>query len=565
MKYVSYFICFFICGKIIFSKELSKIINELKPHHVTIFTNRSVNSSHDTYVRNIISETPSIVTDLNVTEIGSNPLYTQLFQNPRPRTIYNLFMKEFDLQKVYFLLDKLARLSPIQTRPKCLLTFSTANQNLSLNLLKKVLHRAWSLKFLDFTIIVVDATGSNFFFNWNPFTDVYNGGSLRDVNNLFPDKAININKHALKILAFHIPPFVEIDNQGNNTIKVSGIHYSTYLKTIERKLNAGFNFTMTSQSSTNSFIESTLMKLKENNVDMSLIPMNVHARLFNKSVVTGYPIGFSKLTAVVPVITKFKYDVPLDSLIFVLSFPTVLAIFLIIAYVLKFKWTAFDILAILIGYPIFQPHGASKRIIFLAIAMLSIFYTNLFFSKLTDIKVIRETRKFESVEDLIKSEIPIYTYLSSHPLDSEDIKTLFSRSNKIDTDRECIDIMIQTQGHAICIMQSLFSLYYVKKYMNSEGSPIMKLGPSFRGEPYSYAYEKSSPLAEKIDGALQQLIESSTSIDRTIITAGARVQSVTLENKSEVSVDFLFEELVAISLIGFSLAIVAFVFELIKK
>lgn len=118
-----------------------------------------------------------------------------IFKNPRHSTIYVILSQNVQHSKVtYTALDELVRMSPISIRPKCLLIMQKRNQ-WPFDDIKKLLNHAWSLKFLDFTVIIVINNSKMVCISFNPFTIVYDTKYSCTMSEVFPGKLQNVNKY----------------------------------------------------------------------------------------------------------------------------------------------------------------------------------------------------------------------------------------------------------------------------------------------------------------------------------------------------------------------------------
>lgn len=180
----------------------------LKPRHITIFANSStrVNKEKSDYLfRGLANKIPAILIDLNHIRIsGDNrSLQIPVLQYPRPSTIYVLLLQNED-NEVFDMLNNLITISPIPTRPKCLLIIYSGKDWSELKV-RRILRHAWTLKFLDFSIIRID-TNHTAFFNYNPFSKVYSTRYLNTISEIFPDKLNDVNEYPLSFSVFHLPP-----------------------------------------------------------------------------------------------------------------------------------------------------------------------------------------------------------------------------------------------------------------------------------------------------------------------------------------------------------------------
>lgn len=196
-----------------FSCIIQEMINTYKLHHLTIFMNNSLDINEEQshyFLQDIVNQIPRVVIDL--TEIKSNGDNRSIempgFQNPRETTVYVILQdEEPSLEEMYGTLDNVVAISPISTRPKCLLILNDG-KGFSVETSKQILHYAWYLKLLDFTLLNVVTADNVTYFNYNPFMETYNTGYLESMINIFPDKLDNMINYTVKLPLSVVPPFL---------------------------------------------------------------------------------------------------------------------------------------------------------------------------------------------------------------------------------------------------------------------------------------------------------------------------------------------------------------------
>lgn len=164
------------------AEKLNKLIN-LNPYSLVIFTDnfQGINF-YQTTLNSLRSQSSAINIDLNKTkQINYNrSSEISIFKNPRKSAIYIIIPSEEI--KISDILDDIINISPASSRPKTLL-FLQSRLNFDE---KKILNKAWSLQFLDFSIIKKSV--NNTFTKYNPFFENFTIKASKDVDELFPDK-----------------------------------------------------------------------------------------------------------------------------------------------------------------------------------------------------------------------------------------------------------------------------------------------------------------------------------------------------------------------------------------
>lgn len=398
-----------------------------KLHHLIIFKDNLSgvkDRQQNHYVQSIINQIPILMVDLiEMERTGDNrSLEMPVFQNPRASTGYVILQdEEFSLLKVYDTLYRFVAISPTPTRPKCLLMLFSNDKDWSENQLKQVLRYAWSLKFLDFSILKFMNTNHVMHFYYNPFMDVYYKDYLDTMVDIFPDKLNNMNKFPLKMLLYRTHSLLVHTDDNGEIILVNGSS-NTFLKTLSKKLNFMLHFVPLDHNSSFEYCLSTL----ENNT-MNMLPtyFMVNAHLYGKEIVMGNFIGVSKLVFLVPIMVNFKVHFSLNVIFNIICFLLVLLIFIIVINLPALrseKVRILNIFQIFLGISTLQPPGLKARVIFATMAILSVVYSGEFFSNLNEIKFTKHELQFDTFEDFLNSKLTIYSTLEANPYDNEEIK-----------------------------------------------------------------------------------------------------------------------------------------------
>lgn len=570
MKTFNWKILLFFCLTLIYSldanivKVLHETIKDLKPHRILIFYDNSVKVTKNCdYIFKIFnSDIPTLSLDIsNLHFTGMSRSLQVPTVHPDQSVLYLVLMREkMVLERTWNILNKIMLLSPSSARPKCLFITSSST-DYSEDLTRKVLRNAWSLKFLDFTVLKIDAENQTCtFVNWNPFTNQYGQGHVRNhYNKLFPDKLANVNQYPLKISVFQHLPRMAIEKKNNNSTKIDGNIYG-FIEIIHQRLNFKLDITFEPMDILQNTYKNVLVKL-ENNIINVLPTVLSLTRFENKSVVVAYPISSRKLLTVVPDVLTLDYHVPFELLITAVTFPLVLSVFTVLKKLLNFKskhWSILQIFQILIGLPTTQPRRAKERIVFSTIVILSTLYTNMFFSVMTNTKIKREELQLKTYDDILKSDLPIYTYyqnMSKQYLPPR-LEKIFSISKMVKNDQECVDKVLE-KNYAVCITNEAPVRFYVKKYLNPDGSPILKIAPpSFSYHPTVMAFEKASPFAEKFSKMILHIFEAKLARGLNV-RPEVRFEQTT----SEIEIDILLDMLKIVLVAGYSVATFAFFFE----
>lgn len=335
------------------------------------------------------------------------------------------------------ILDELVVISPQPTRPKCLLIFYSDDD--SDYWLKKILDYAWSLKFLDFSILRVNSSNQIIFFNYNPFTTAYDTDYLETATNVFPNKLKDLNGYPLTLPAINATPIMITRKKSNGELTFEGTQY-VYLKTAIEKHNFTLKFVDESENNHTEFFIKNFERLRNNEINMLSIAAYVGDQNL-ENIVIGRAFENFKIAITVPTTLISRVYFPADMIIYILCFPAIVLTFFLLAHVFDFqreRWEIFYIFQILMGISVQQPRRVIERIIYLTLVILSINYSSDLFASIADIKLIHEEKQFDTVDDILKSSMQAHTIFFAESYEDEEIKQLFSKIMKINTNDECI-------------------------------------------------------------------------------------------------------------------------------
>lgn len=549
-----------------FDHAMQKIIHKSNINYLTIFTDHlsSISEQHNSFFKTAINRIPILVTNLTkIINNGDNrSLEMPAFKNPRASTMYIILHNEkWDIKRIYSILDNFTEISPIPTRPKCLLILYNYNADWSENELKNISHYAWTLKFLDFSIIKIDSPDHIISLNYHPFMELYNANYLESEIDIFPDKLKNMNNHSLPIPVYDAEPYLSIKKKSNGEVIVSG-EACICLDIFSKMINFKLRYIVEEGNSTMNKITAAIKKLENNTLTMLPIGGLVISTLYGKNITIGNFIESSKLVFIVPNTSNIQMDFSSKNLIYLLSFPFILLILVISVYLLKPKsrlLNNFNIFQIFVGVSTWQPRNSSERIAFFTIAVLSLIYSSDFFSTLTDMKFFRYEQRFDSFEDFLDSKLTVYTDLKANEYDTEQIKQLLSISKKMTKYTDCVNTVITT-NEAACISGYRLALNLMKIYKDIHENSLLKIsGLSFRDDFVAYSFEKASPYIEKFNWIYQKILEGGLLKKWNF----KDFPNITLREDSTPNTNNFFTQfLLIIMFIGCGFGVLTFLFEL---
>lgn len=525
-------------------KKIHRVIDRLRPYHVTIFQNRPRDMK-------INARAPSIVVDLRdmISKNDTRSLSMKILKNPRQTTVYVVLVKKTGRKnETLDVLDQLVGISPVRSRPKSLLVL--LDDDWSDGELKNVLKYAWSLKFLDFSIVKTIGENKTIFMSYNPFT----GSFLKSTRKFFPGKLNDLNKHPLALPGFDFSPYFSIDGDK----KPSGLSFDDIDKVV-KKMNFDLRVDVDTNNEVMELFERVLEKLEKNEGGIS--PIAFYSwRLIDRKLIMSEILQFDELSIVVPIVKTSRVYFSFEVFLYILSFPVIIAIFFVFAKVSNFRsrggWNVLYIFQIFIGYPASSPLSRVEKITFLLISILSIIYSNIFFDKFADMRFVEEELEFDSLVDVFESKMSIYSIYGAKSDDPSEIQRLFNMSKTVHSDYDCINKVIETRS-SICIVSRDLARSFIRKNVDSREMPIMKLiERTIRPDSLHIAYEKASPFAAKFDRIFRQLKESGIRKNRKkVLVYHTELDS----NKVE---DILVYELMIILITGWFLSLIIFLMEM---
>lgn len=461
-------------------------IHSLKVYQVTIFTENSQDKKNvqaHSLLTSIAKEFPTVLLDMY--EIKSSrdkqSLDMPAFYNPRRTTLYIILHNDqFHFKNLHDVLDSFTEISPTLMRPRCLVIFFNDNFSLENNL-KGLLLYAWHLKFLDFTVLNVDSANQFLLLNYNPFVKHYGIEYSQTNMHLFPNKLTDVKNHSFKI---PVPNCA--DNLKDNKTRIEiCVDVLPFLNIISKIFNFSLTFTNEHHSTlaTVSLIKSITMQLKTNQIQMahSVTRINVYGtNVYGNDYVIGRCTTNGKRVFIVPLIPKSELRICQMIIPYVILFPSLIFFFYITAYMLKLpsnQWTILDIYQVILGVSKSQPLRFVERILFFTLTLLSMDFAVDFLSTLTDIKIAHEMEHFDTFEDIIRSNLTVYSYSQIEgEVNDLNLKKILSNTKMIPSAKECLRMLLHDRN-IICIAS--YRRAMAELYNTDAGSLIQISKPTF--------------------------------------------------------------------------------------
>lgn len=503
---------------------LTKITEEIDPYQVTVFTHKNNRHSTDDSVdilKKILHHFPTIIVDLAKIEYsGDNrSLNIPAHKSPRESRVLYVIVQDQENKNVCVndvlkdTFQTIVHMAPVTQRPKCLVLIFCSNKT-SENSTDNILQFAWRKKFLDVTILKIDKMGIAKKIVYNPFTDLISNAYLNDEDNLFPQKLNDMNNYPFEIPAFNDPPILNLYKNKNNEIIVDGI-YIKYIETFSEAVNLKISYKLYYPKSM-SDKEKIYRKLNSNDINMMPIPL--FASFITRTLLTLMSSNFEKTYLVIlsPNLIYSSVTIPSNIYLPMLILPAIVLCFTICVKLLKFNsniWNAIHIFQILMGVSwVKVPSRPIERVVFCTIILLSSVYIANLVSNLTNIKLIKTQRSFDTYEEIYESKLPVlmpdrmFEFLSRDG--HEVIKKLKPRIQQTSDYDACKKANSQHQL-SFCVTDKTEGEYTIKNCGLRNGVPIMKMSKiRFNEDNLAFPFEWGSPYVEKFNFILRKIVES---------------------------------------------------------
>lgn len=148
------------------AEDLKKWINDLNAYSIKIFTNHlKISNDQISFLKNLMTNCPATLIDLiikRIEQITTKRRFSKITNDPT-LTLY-FHVRNWKFSDIF---NDIIKISPASTRPKTLFLATNTREE------KNILIKAWSLKFLDFSIIKINSDGNYTFMTYNPFFEKF--------------------------------------------------------------------------------------------------------------------------------------------------------------------------------------------------------------------------------------------------------------------------------------------------------------------------------------------------------------------------------------------------------
>lgn len=473
------------------------------------------------FLKKISREMPAFLIDINKTRVLNGSCGSKNSHHALNSDLYIMIEEAQNLnhQKMKNSLITIAESDPLSPRPKFLLVL-IGDSSPSEGVLQNLFYNAWALKFLDFSVLLVNGTNDPIVLNYNPFIDGDNRHYNVPMERLFPDKLNNMNGHKIKTFLFNRPPHIEFANNSNEMV-INGVNYA-FLRLASENLHFTFDFTKISKKDVPS--NYIFQKVENAEIDVSVSTFAVGIQLMSfykrRAFLIGRAVREANMHLVVPILYSHTDDYRMYLTIILHSSITALVILVLMVVIKLCKlssalWTPFYVFGLLFGVTVSKkPKRTFERLIYILLAVTSIKYSSDVFSTFSDDDVVKNQEiTFDAYEEVKNPSLTIYmskTYFQDNQkYDDEVIDSLKAHSKLTAEQIECYERLVLKKD-CFCLNSAIHGNYMVRNYRDPvDNSPVMKIAqPVILGDYFAHIFPKNSPYVKKFDQKFQQILEA---------------------------------------------------------
>lgn len=555
-----------------FDSAITKIL-DLKPSQITILRDENAEVSNSTEFNLILGkiscEIPTFTISIDKTKaLNKNQEMKKIWRALKSDLFVTIeSVWNFNAQIIEKKLNKISELNPSPPREKFLLVIIGNSRSFKIDF-ENLFFNAWTLKFLDFSVLLVNGMDEPWILNYNPF---FKSRHQIEVSKgqLFPDKLKNMNGYKIKTLLFNRPPHIEFSKNLNEIIIKGG--NNGFWKHTSEFFNFKFEFlSIDEKTKTDSYI---FGKIDGNEIDASIITHILGTQLTDlhkKGALIGKAVKEANLHLVVPI----RYHTPkskIDLKIITYSCSTALIIIFTMLIVRLCKltailWSPFYVLGLLFGVTMDKrPQKLFERLIYISFAIVSIQYSSEMFAVFNDDGVVKnEEIDYNAFEEVKNPSMTLYLgnsmFQNGENYDDEVISNLRKHAVLVEKTEEFYE-----RKDCFIINSAVYAEYMIEKNLNPDKSAKMKLAyPIILSDFFAHLFAKGSPYFKKFDRKFQQIFESglqgSYAYSKKYFEAyKSENHDVQFQSNNDIS------KQVILFTIGCIISIIAFLFEVILK
>lgn len=534
------------CSKIDkFKNLLQQIILKQDFHQIIAFTS-IIDNQQEEALQVLNEQLPVMLMSLSASRIKNGIFSKSSFVNA-----YIIFYTGLELTDLYRIFSEIVQISPKSARPKCLIILY---ENISV---KNILLQAWSLKYLDVSII----EWSNFrLTTYNPFNNSIITATLNSKSVVFPDKLRDLFGYNFTVPIYHHPPHLIVtSDHTNKTMKIQGAVGYDILRIISAKMNFTIDALVELEKKT---LNTMLRDFDSQHARMFVIPVLVNA--LNKSDFMISKIFMNQSFVIIaPVIRIADINVPMNLFIYLCFFILMMFFLFLASKFFRIEWTAIDIFQILLGIELeHEPVQLAARIIYTSSFLVSMYFSSETFAKLTDIKLASREKPFDTFNEIVETKIPIYmSRLFSNEVYSrteEVSKHLIVKPRIYEKFDDCLSLLKRRK--AFCITNDIHG----KLIVDADKKRIMKLArPTLYPDKTTFFYESGSPVGDTIDHLFLRIYESGIPLRWEARRLSPKSLNTMDDRKVEKNIFAM--QLFIIMICGYAIASIVFVCEFAVK
>lgn len=454
---------------------------------------------------------------------------------------------------IYFLVRHLS----VRQRPKCLMMYSANSfeHNDEEMYVTDVLKNAWKNKFLDFSIMMADASNKTFnssFYYLNPFNDIVYLRKFDQIIEIFPEKLHNAYGYPFYLRNYWWSFYAsEIVRRPNGKIKINIGHQFTCFF-----LTKIFNL--------------TLRELKTFKKSIHLEELNL-GMLFDGMHTTKFLVPMIKsnrdIVTFVPTFVIFRRNI-----LFSITYDFMIISFIFSTFFYTFKYFKistgqfgiFEIVRNLLGQP--MVHVPQKLILRIIIVTLNVLFCVVM--NVTLSQIMSQVFSPNTYKELYDSKLPTYTneYIIRIPVFLEYfndpyILNVLNKSLPMADMEKCLYTLSKWKNVS-CIYAPPDQEWIISKYRNPDGSPSMQVTqpPIYSGITFFYQFTDASPFALKFLETMQRIEETQL---MHLPALAEKKEIFNIEKMKATSDEFNWNQLLTFFIFGSSISVVAFIIELI--
>ena len=496
-----------------FTSTFGNDIASLNFYQITLFINNlNISLIECNILKVIFVHNPTIIIDprrLQAHSSGYLEYLTNSYQ-PSASILLIIFLKNLYPDEIKFALNFYIELSKKRRRPKCLVIFN--NRFVEENIIKLVLEFSWQRKFLDISIINLNADNTTVnpeVFSYDPFVDIYNHRPHSLLSDVFPDKFKNLHGYILKSPFIDLPPYMMIQT-ANNITRYHGVAYSV-IEFLASVLQFKINVT------TKSHLVAATIQLQSsfNSIHFLPFPCTILESTTRKSLEIGQVFTFERFCGLITI----KKDIHIKlSLKTFLSFSCSISLVFLFAFIAKYFFKLkylywFENFGLLLGQPVtVKLLSIIHKIMYVSIVALSMTYAPDLIGELMKSIVTYSDKKIVNYQDMVAANLQPYVHKGLFPLLYNESDKYFdiikSKITLLNSSSTCFSLLMERKD-VICFTTKRMAKWFLNENVKMYGNPLAKItNIEFPLLAESLLFEEGSPFVDKFNAIVLRMEQS---------------------------------------------------------